>query len=345
MTHIFRYLAISTVSLTSTQMLEASENCKIEFHSNVARSFLAESTAVEILTDGYHLAEGPVWNTAEECLLFTDLLTNSIYQWTKKEGASLYLFPSGRTGFAPSFEEGVIGANGLGMTSDNSLVLCQHGDRRIARLINKTGTRPIFVTLASHFQNKRLNSPNDLAIAANGDIYFTDPPGGFIDWAASDLANKKVVVDERNKELNFHGVYHYHHKTGKLSLVSRDMSRPNGIALSRDQKHIYVGNAERKRPYITRFSTEDYTGKMFFDGPFRKGKTEVIDGMKVHVSGLLFTTGPGGIYLLSSTGKKLAVIHFDHQVTNVCFGPDQKYLYLTTFNYVARLRLKTLRSP
>ena len=315
------------------------EEAAVEFFSPLAKPFFPASTHVEILSKGHRLAEGPVWDAADDCLLFTDIPANSVYKWTKRGGVSVYLSPSGRTGFAPSLENGAVGANGLAFDRQHTLVLCQHGDRRIAQWRNPGGAKPEFVTLASHFQGQRLNSPNDLAIAKNGDIFFTDPPGGYLDLANSDLANGKVVVDTRHKELSFQGVYLYHCDSRKLSLVTRAMNRPNGIALSLDGKHIYVGNADRESPFIMQFSTDDYESKVLFDGPFSEQGTGVVDGMKVHSSGVLFTTGPGGIYLLSAQGEKLAHVQLDYSVTNLCFDLQEQFLYFTTHKSVARLRM------
>ena len=254
------------------------ETVSVEIFSPSAKPLFPATLKVETLSTGYRLAEGPVWNKAEDCLLFVDIPANSVYKWTKQDGVSVYLNPSGQTGFAPSLKNGVIGANGLAFDQDQSLVLCQHGDRRIAKLIKSDGGKSEFATLASHFQGKRFNSPNDLTIAKNGDIFFTDPPGGYLDLENSDFEKGKVVFDTRHKELPFQGVYHYQRGSRKISLVTKEMNRPNGITLSRDGKRLYVGNAEGESPHVMQFSTETYAGKLFFDGPFREQDKGVVDG-------------------------------------------------------------------
>ena len=336
---LFRCLVFPLFGFGLACAIHAQETAAVEFFSPIAKPFFPAVVRVETVSTGHRLAEGPLWNSAEDCLLFTDIPANSVYKWAQRDGVSVFLFPSGRTGFAPSLENGFIGANGLAFDRQHSLVLCQHGDRRIAKWRNPGGAKPEFVTLASHFQGKRLNSPNDLAIAKNGDIFFTDPPGGYLDLANSDLKTGKIVVDTRHKELSFQGVYHYHFGSRKLSLVSKAMNRPNGIALSRDGKHIYVGNADRESPFIMQFSTDEYRGKLLFDGPFSKQGAGVVDGMKVHSSGILFTTGPGGIYLISDRGQKLARVRLDHPVTNLCFDTEEHFLYLTSHTSVARVRM------
>ncbi|MCP4193687.1 MAG: SMP-30/gluconolactonase/LRE family protein [Planctomycetaceae bacterium] len=320
----------------------AEETVSVELYAPAAKHFFPANLQVEILSNGHQLAEGPVWHVGEDCLLFVDIPANSVYKWQKNSGVSVYLTPSGRTGFAPSLQNGVIGANGLAFDQKQSLVLCQHGDRRIAKLINPGEANPEFFTLASHFQGKRFNSPNDLTIAQNGDIFFTDPPGGYLDLANSNFEQGKVVFDTRHKELSFQGVYHYHADSRKVSLVTQKMNRPNGIALSRDGKRLYVGNAEGDNPHVMQFSTDDYTGKLFFDGPFRKQDKGVVDGMKVHTSGTLFVTGPGGIHLLSNEGARLAKIRLDQPVTNLCFDPNEQFMYFTTHHSLARLKLNRL---
>lgn len=345
MKSMFRCLLFPVFGFCLACVASGEETVSVEIFSPTAKPLFPATLKVETLSTGYRLAEGPVWNKAEDCLLFVDIPANSVYKWTKQDGVSVYLNPSGQTGFAPSLKNGVIGANGLAFDQDQSLVLCQHGDRRIAKLIKSDGGKSEFATLASHFQGKRFNSPNDLTIANNGDIFFTDPPGGCLDLENSDFEKGKVVFDTRHKELPFQGVYHYQRGSRKISLVTKEMNRPNGITLSRDGKRLYVGNAEGESPHVMQFSTETYAGKLFFDGPFREQDEGVVDGMKVHSSGIVFITGPGGIHLVSEEGERLAHIRLDHPTTNLCFNPDETFLYFTTHTSVARLKINRFSEP
>ena len=313
----------------------------IEIHDSAAERFLDSSTDLEVLAEGFEIAEGPVWLASKEMLLFSDVMGNKIHSWSPKKGSNVFLSPGGHTGSAPFFKGGVLGSNGLALDSDGLLIICQHGDRRLARLsLDNVAKEGGLSTIVNKFEGKRFNSPNDLTVAANGDIYFTDPPYGFCDIANSDPLNAEMIFVTDFQETPFCGIYHYESATGKVSLVSDDMKLPNGIVLSTDQKWIYVGSSNMKDPKMWRFSTEDGTGKVFFDGPFADSDAGWFDGMKMHKSGNIFATGPGGVLVISPEGKKLATVRLPDPVTNCCFDENQDYLYVTSFSYLARFKLK-----
>ena len=313
----------------------------IEIHDAATEGFLDRSADLEVLSEGFEIAEGPVWIESKEMLLFSDVKGNKIYSWTLKKGTNVFLSPGGHTGSVPFFKGGVLGSNGLALDSKGSLIICQHGDRRLARLTLDNVSKEVELsTLVNKFQGKRFNSPNDLTVADNGDIYFTDPPYGFCDIANSDPLNAEMIFVTDLQETPFCGIYHYEAATGKVSLVSDKMKLPNGIALSKDQKWIYVGSSNMKDPKMWRFSTKDGSGGIFFDGPFADSDAGWFDGMKVHKSGNIFATGPGGVLVISPEGKKLATVRLPDPVTNCCFDSNQDYLYVTSFTYVARFKLK-----
>ena len=167
-----------------------------------------------------------------------------------------------------------------------------------------------------------------MSLTKSGDIYFNDPPYGFKNF------NNKF------RELNFNGVFKYY-SNGKIDLISKEMTRPNGVVLSRNEKYIYVNNSDRKDPKIMRYNTKTYKGKKFFDGKelakkFKGG----FDGLKIHSSGNIFTTGPNGILIISPKGKLLAMINYGKGLTNRNFDTDEKYLYVTGFDDVSTIRLK-----
>ena len=240
----------------------------------------------------------------------------------------------------PSLRGGVLGSNGLALDSEGHLIICQHGDRRLARLSLDNVSQEGLSTLVDKFEGKRLNSPNDLTVAANGDIYFTDPPYGFCDIANSDPSKAEMIFVADLQETPFCGISRYEAATGKVTLVSDEMELPNGIVLSPDQKWIYVGSSDMKDPKMWRFSAEDGTGEVFFDGPFAESDAGWFDGIKMHKSGNIFATGPGGVLVISPEGKKLATVRLPDPVTNCCFNENQEYLYVTSFAYVARFKLK-----
>ena len=194
---------------------------------------------------------------------------------------------------------------------------------------NLSSKNPKFTTIVDNFAGKRFNSPNDLAISRNGDIYFTDPPYGFKNFS------------DKYRETNFNGVYKYS-KNGEVTLISKEMSRPNGIALSLDEKYIYVNNSDPENdPKILRFKTSNFEEKLFFDGTeLSKKYPGGFDGLKVHSSGNIFTTGPNGILIISPKGKLLAMINYGKKVTNCNFDDKEEYLYVTGFDDISRIKLK-----
>jgi sugar lactone lactonase YvrE len=198
----------------------------------------------------------------------------------------------------------------------------------VAIVSNQKDNTPLFTTIVDNYNGKRFNSPNDLSISKNGDIYFTDPPYGFKNF------NNKF------RELDFNGVYKYS-ANGVIRLITKEMTRPNGIALSLDEKYIYVNNSDRNDPKIMRFNSKSFKGKLFFDGSELVKKYEGgFDGLKIHSSGNIFTTGPNGILILSPKGNLLATINYGKAITNCNFDKDEEYLYVTGFDDVSRIKLK-----
>ncbi|RYD42682.1 MAG: SMP-30/gluconolactonase/LRE family protein, partial [Verrucomicrobiaceae bacterium] len=234
---------------------------------------ILDSTAkIETLCTGFDWAEGPVWDEREKRLLFSDVPKNTIYQW--KEGdteATVFMKPSGFTGVSNYSSEP--GSNGLAMDEKGQLYFCEHGDRRVSYLTTGGGKR----TLADNFNGKRFNSPNDLAIARNGDVYFTDPPYGL----------PEREKDTKFRELPFHGVYRVTPQ-GVVSLVTRDLDRPNGVALSPDNKILYVAQSHGPLPVIMAYPLKadgsSDGGKIFFNCKDLKGPGAP-DGIKVDAKG------------------------------------------------------------
>ena len=288
-----------------------------------------KNAKIEILADTFIVAEGPLWDMSQNRLIFTDVRQNKIFTWDENDGVREYISPSGSTGYAPSFSDGGIGANGLAFDENGNIILCQHGDRRLALTSNMNSKNPKFTTIVDNFEGKRFNSPNDLAISKSGDIYFTDPPYGFKNFS------------DKYREINFNGVYKYS-KDGEVFLISSNMSRPNGIALSLDEKYIYVNNSDPQNdPKILIFKTSNFEEKLFFDGTELSEKYPGgFDGLKVHSSGNIFTTGPNGVLIISPRGKLLAMINYGKKITNCTFDNKEEYLYVTGFDDISRIKLK-----
>ena len=176
-------------------------------------------------------------------------------------------------------------------------------------------------------------------MAANGDIYFTDPPYGFCDIANSDPANAEMVFVKELRELTYCGIYRYEVATGKTFLISKEMELPNGITLSPDVIWIYVGSSDMKNPKMWRFSTKDGSGKVFYDGPFGKNDAGWFDGIKTHKSGNIFATGPGGVLVIKENGDHIGTIRTEVKTANCAFDENFQYLYMTSDMYLTRIKL------
>ena len=293
-------------------------------------NLISKNAKIEILAEGFGWAEGPVWVSELNGILFSDVPNNKAYLWTEKKGLSLFLYPSGMTNHAPNNKSD--GSNGLGLDSDGNLILCQHGDRSISRLNNWFFEEPKYDVLVDHFNGKWLNSPNDLVFDKQGSIYFTDPPYGLRNGNEDDL-----------KELNFNGIFKWSARE-EVKLVEKNMSRPNGIALSLDEKTAYVANSDPANDVIMAFDVlEDgfLNGRIFFDGNILSQTREgLFDGLKMHSSGIIFATGPGGVLLLDYMGVHLGTIMPGKKTANCSFDKDERYLYLTSTDVLARVKLK-----
>jgi len=293
---------------------------------------LAEDVSIEVLANGFEWSEGPVWVSEGNYLLFSDIPRNSVFKWSASDSIELYLKPSGYTG--EQGRGGEEGSNGLLLDPQGKLVLCQHGDRRVA-VMNAplNDPAPDFITLAGQFEGKRLNSPNDAVYYSNGDLYFTDPPYG--------LENGE---DDMEKELDFQGVYVLK-KDGDLVLLTTELSRPNGIGLSPDEKTMYVANSDPERAIWMAYNLLPDgilgEGRVFFDATNLTDKEKGLpDGLKVHSSGTLFATGPGGVFVFSPDGKHLGTIKTTEATANCAFDESESCLYITADMYLLRVRLK-----
>lgn len=300
---------------------------KIERLDPALDQLVAVDAVIELLADKkFEWAEGPVWDFAARRLLFSDIPRNMIWEWSLAGGLKKYLQPAGYTGTLP-FTGREPGSNGLAFNQAGELVMCQHGDRRLAKWVDGK-----FVTLVDKYQGKRLNSPNDLVIKSNGDIYFTDPPYGL-----------PKAADDPAKELDFQGVYRLSSR-GEVTLLTKELSRPNGIAFSPDERTLYVANSDPDKAIMMAYPVKaDGTigaGKVFFDATAaaQAKKPGLPDGMKVSRDGTLWATGPGGVFVYSPDGKHLGTLATGVPTANVAFGDDGSTLFITADKNLARLR-------
>ena len=296
---------------------------------------LGPDAKIEVLSSGFLWAEGPVWVPEDShpkggYVLFSDIPNNRVVRWDEGKGAETWLKPSGYTGAEPYGNEP--GCNGLLLDAKGQLISCEHGDRRLSLLTAGGGKR----TLVDNYEGKRLNSPNDACLGPDGKtIYFTDPPYGL----------PKRYEDPR-RELDFCGVYRLD-PSGELTLLTKEMTRPNGLAFSPDFKTLYVAQSDPKAAIWKSFPVkEDGTlgpGELFYDATqaFKDGLPGLPDGLKVDASGNIWATGPGGVYVFSPEAKLLGRISTGERTANCGWGNDGSVLYLTADMYLCRIQTKT----
>jgi gluconolactonase len=288
---------------------------------------------IEILAEGFEWSEGPLWLEDQDMVIFCDIPNNRINSW--KEGdqsAGVYLEPSGYTG--DSGRGGETGSNGLLLNPEGKLVLCQHGDRRMAMMdAPLDAPKPTFVTIADNWQGKKLNSPNDAAYHPNGSLYFTDPPYGL-----------EFNMQDPLKELDFQGVYRVK-PDGEISLMTDEITRPNGIAFSPDGKTAYVASSDPKKAIWMAYEVNEngdfVNGRVFLDVTGQVEKMPGLpDGLKVDKKGNLFATGPGGVYVISPQGEILGLMNTGQATANCAFNSDESELYITADMYLMRVKLQ-----
>jgi gluconolactonase len=279
---------------------------------------------IEKLAEGFRFTEGPVW-VPDGYLLFSDPNTNAIYRWSDTDGLSVFRTKSGYTGVdIGEFRQP--GSNGLALDREGRLTIAEHGNRRVTRL-EKNGSLTI---LANRHDGKRLNSPNDIVYKSDGSLYFTDPPFGL-----------PKFFDDPGKETAYSGVYRW--ADGHVQLLATDVTGPNGLAFSPDEKYLYVGNWDEKRKVVMRYEVKaDGTlanGRVFFDMTQAPGE-DAIDGVKVDQQGHVYVSGPGGLWILSPDGKHLGTIVGPEHPHNLAWGgSDGRTLYLTAQTGLYRIRL------
>ncbi|MGH8060939.1 MAG: SMP-30/gluconolactonase/LRE family protein [Pseudoxanthomonas sp.] len=291
---------------------------------------VAADARMEKIAEGFTWSEGPAWVADGGYLLFTDVPANILYRWSQSDGLSVFLEPSGLADPDPATVREA-GANGLFLEPAGTLLLADSGSRLIARLDPKTKRK---TTLASAFDGKRFNSPNDVVPHSTGALFFTDPPYGL-----------KGLDDSPIKEMPINGVYRMD-PSGQVQLIDDSLRFPNGIALSPDERTLYVSNSDPKRPIWMAYSLDvqgRILGKRVFADAFDllgEGVEGLPDGMAVSQAGELFATAPGGILVMNAAGRRLGRIETGAAISNCAFGDDGKTLYLTSHTLLARLRVK-----
>jgi gluconolactonase len=293
------------------------------------RGLVAADARVEKIAEGFTWSEGPAWLKDDNALLFTDVPENRMYRWSEREGLSVFLEPSGYDG-PDTGELREAGANGLYAEPDGHVLLADSGTRIVARL---DPGRKHKTPIATAYRGKRFNSPNDVVRRSDGIVFFTDPPYGL-----------KGMDDSPARELDFNGVYRLD-SDGTVHLLEDGLRFPNGIALSPDERTLYVSNSDPERPIWMAY-TLDARGavldrRVFADASDLVGDDNpgLPDGMAVSVDGHVFATGPGGVLVLDAAGKRLGRIETGTAISNCAFGDDGRTLYMSSHSFLARVRV------
>ncbi|HMN45121.1 MAG TPA: SMP-30/gluconolactonase/LRE family protein [Povalibacter sp.] len=308
---------------------QAATQARVERFDPAIDAIVPRVWSLEQLAEGFIWSEGPVWIASGNYLLFTDVPGNTMYRWSPTEGLNVFLKPSGYAGT----ETGIFrepGANGLFPDREGWILMADHGNRQVARFEIATKQK---TPLATHFEGKRFNSPNDVIRRSDGVVFFTDPPYGL-----------EGLNDSKHKELPFNGVYRID-TDGSVHLLDRDMTFPNGLALSPDERTLYVANSDPRRPIWMAFSLNErgevLDKRVFADSSDLKAPDApgLPDGMRVTPDGTVFATAPGGVLIMDSSGKRLGRIRTGSAIANCAFGDDGRTLYLTSHTFLARIRL------
>ncbi|MEP2688959.1 SMP-30/gluconolactonase/LRE family protein [Maribacter dokdonensis] len=310
-------------------------NFSIEILDDEALQVLDSKSTLKIIASGFDWVEGPLWIEDGQYLLFSDIPKNKVYKLNAQNDTVTYLNPSGfdvenYTGFGP-------GSNGLLLSPQGQLVLMQHGERRVGVMKSDLDNpSPTYASLINSFEGKRLNSPNDGVFDKNGNLYFTDPPYGL-----------RNLMEDEDKELDFQGVYCLL-RSGELILIDKELSFPNGITLSSDNKLLYVvvsddmvGGAWFQ--YSLEAPGKAVDKKLFYDVKHLLGKPDqqgLPDGLKANSKGYIFATGPGGLWIFNKEAKPIARVYTGLLTSNCALTTNEKRLFLTADSYILALDLK-----
>ncbi len=336
--HVLSFIIFSSVILTGCNSgnKRQAENKKTKTIGGVIvnqkslKEIMNTQAKPEIIAEGFDWSEGPLWLPKQNMLIWSDVPRNTIYKWTG-EGVSVYLEPSGYT--SEKKRVGETGSNGLLLDENGKLILCQHGDRRIARMEGDIENASAnFITLADRFEGKKFNSPNDAAFGPDGNLYFTDPPYGL-----------EYQMEDTLKELDFQGVFKVTPK-GIVTLMSKSLTRPNGIAFNKGKTKCYISNSDPGHAvwmmYDINESGDLINERLFFDATYLVEEGNGLpDGLKVNSDGILFASGPGGLLILSAEGEHLGTIHTGSPVSNCAFNEDETVLFMTSDEMIVKIKL------
>jgi gluconolactonase len=297
------------------------------------------------IATGFKWVEGPIWLNGS--LYFAEIPSDSIRKWTPGDGeVSMFITPSGYEGHT-AYGGPEPGSNGMTADVHGRLTVAGHAQRDVYRLEALSSTGQITI-LANSYRGKKLNSPNDLVYRSDGSLYFTDPPYGLRTQSDKDP----------EKQLNVNGVYRIpgalsqqggtKPNSSELQLLISDLTRPNGITFSPDEKYLYVNNSEPKKIWMRYRVQQDGSladAKLFYDATSDQ-RPGAPDGMKVDTKGNVYSTGPGGVWIFTPEGKPLGIILMSEKAANVAWGgADRRTLYITASSSVYRVHLNIPGAP
>lgn len=295
-------------------------------------SLMIKDAKIEIIATGLDWSEGPLWVEKENMLLFSDVPRDTIFKWTETGGKEVYLTPSGYTDTIK--RGGEMGSNGLLLDPAGNLVLCQCGNRQMARMdapLNKP--EPLYTPLATHYDGKRFSSPNDAVYNAAGELFFTDPPYGL----------ESQQDDDPKKEMKWNGVYKVK-RNGEVILLTDSIPRPNGIALLPGDQQLIIACSDPSKPnwYIYDIAGDSLKNGRIFHSTLNalKEVNGLPDGLKIGKNGTIYASGPGGIWIFTSSGKLLGRIRVKDPASNCALSGDEKTLYITNDMQILRVKLR-----
>jgi gluconolactonase len=286
----------------------------VEIRDPRFRSVVGDSVVFQSLATGFLFTEGPLWHAEEKYLLFSDMPGDHLRKWTVSDGVTTFRKPCAQS-------------NGLAWDRHGRLIVCEHATSKVTR----TEPDGHSVVIASHYNGKELNSPNDVVVKSDGGIYFTDPTYGRLEYYGN----------PRPTELDFRGVYRAEPDEKKLTLLAGDFGQPNGLCFSLDEKQLFINDTERQHIRI-------YDVKA--DGTLSNGRIwaqttgsgqGAPDGMKTDLEGNIYCCGPGGIHVFDPQGTCLGVVQVPEGTANFCFGDDDfRSVFVTASTSLYRFRVK-----
>jgi gluconolactonase len=301
-----------------------------ERYDSSVNKIVSKNATAEVIADGFAWSEGPLWVEKYQMLLVSDVPKNTIFKWTEGKGMEVYLTPSGYTGSIK--RGGEMGSNGLLLDKNGMLVMCQHGDRRMAKMdapVNDPQAK--FLPIADKFQGKRFNSPNDATYSSKNELFFTDPPYGLPQRTDADST----------KETPWNGVYKVN-KNGEVVLLIDSLKRPNGVAFFPGGKKLLVSDTDPRKPnwYLYKVDGDKLSGgEIFYSAVGQRGPGGP-DGFKIDRHGNVFASGPGGLHIFNKDGKLLGKLKLENPTSNCSMSGDQKTLYITNGPYILRFKMR-----